>query len=295
MQPLFRSVNPLGASLAQSSALFTLRVDGMTDVPDVLADECARIGATCRIVRASERDNAHGTDVLEVRASHSVMDAFAGMYLLSRIDTKVHENVTRTEGDHIISGILDGYVFHTYVERIEARHDERTVAQRVLGEILERAPELRDGPVAICTSRDSLGAIERNSYTGNSLVLVEMSGAAATRLAAGSRDTWAHQLRTQADRVAALAMRRPGLLRSSALFLFSAMGDTRRFPWTDDLVHPSSLSLVSSPATPASANIACWSSGAFQSLNLCGSPEHPVIRNAERIAAGWRDALRSIS
>ncbi|WP_394835556.1 hypothetical protein LVJ94_01335 [Pendulispora rubella] len=295
MQPLFRSVNPFGESLAKSCAVFTLRVNGMTDVPEALADECARIGAACRVVRASERDNAHGTDVLEVRASHSVLDAFAGMYLLSRIDTKVHENVTRTEGDHSLSGVIDGYAFRVYVERIEVRHDERTVAQRVLGEILERAPALREGPVAICTSRDSTEAIERDSYTGNSLVLVEMSGAAAARLSAGPRDTWVHHLRSQADRVAALAIRRPGLLRSSALFSFSAMGDTRRIPWADNLVHPLSLSLVASPATPASANIGCWSSGAFQALNLCGSPEHPVIRDSERIAAGWRDALRTIS
>ena len=295
MQPLFRSVNPFGPSLAKSCAVFALRVNGMSEVPDALADECARIGATCRIVHASERDNPHGTDVLEIRASHSVLDAFAGMYLLSRIDTKIHENVTQTQGDHIVSGFIDGYAFRVYVERIEVRHDERTVAQRVLGEILERAPDLQDGSVAICTSRDATAAIERNCYTGNSLVLVEMAADTAARLSAGSRDTWTHHLRTQADRVAALAIRKPSLLRSSALLLFSAMGDTRRIPWIDNLVHPLSFSMVSSPATAASANIGCWSSGAFQALNLCGSPEHPVIRNSERIAAGWRDALRTVS
>jgi hypothetical protein len=291
LEPLFRSRNPFADHLARSMAVFRLRVAGMDSPPWGLTDECGRIGATCRIVRRGAEDNSFADDVLELSGSHSVLDAFAGMHLLSAFDDELRPHVVRRAGASMVAGAIGGACFRVYVEPRDAKRGDRSIAQRFLAEILNRVPELANAAIAVCASRDPIDRITAETYTGNSLVMVEMQGRALASLAAGPRAEWSHHLSAQADRVAALAVRKPHLLRSSSTLSFTAMGDTRRIPWATDLISPDTFSLVASPATAASANVGCWSSGPLQALNLCGAPDHPVIRRSSEIADGWRAAL----
>jgi hypothetical protein len=123
--------------------------------------------------------------------------------------------------------------------------------------------------------------------------MVEVSGESAATLASGPRADWSRHLTSQGDRVAALAIRKPHLLRSAAALSFTAMGDARRIPWATDLVSPEAFSLVASPADLSSANLGCWSRGNVQALNLCGAPDHVLLRRSADVIEAWRSALSS--
>ncbi len=292
---LFRQHNCLAAQLGCSLCVFRVtsaRDDGASDAAarelhaDLLAG-CRRVGG---VLDMADTDQA---STVTLEASHASVDAFGGMYLLARwLPLPAASPAGRGAVAHR-SARAGGFDYHHFVVDApdDAGSSRGTLTQRAIGAILEALDLAPDARVAVVVAKDDPRVIDETTYPGNSLVMLELARATLDALARGPREAWRAALTRDSDRLRAIALKRPDLLKGSAVDVtFSSVGDVARIPWAAAL-DPSFFEMVPTPASDRSATVVLWGRGARQALTLCARKEHVVMRRADAIRAAWEGVL----
>jgi hypothetical protein len=287
---LLRQRNPLAAHLAGSTERFRLHaVPGRTlSLPPALLDACATIGAHVEL----DRDGAR----LTIDVSHATMDAFGGMFLFATHFPAIAGAVALPSAHACARMDRIGrysYVHYTWNRRPATRGSavSTTLTQRVLGALIGQHHFMRDTRHAVVVAKDDPRAIDAATYLGSSLLVLEFDADELLALVAGSRAQWADTLARRSDRLAAIACKRPGLLRPAAVStVFTSVGNIGRIPWTYPL-NPELFEMVPTPTEPNTATVSLWGRDDHQALALCGALEHPVMVHRDRIRETWKEAL----
>jgi hypothetical protein len=290
---LFRQRNPLAALLHASNCVFRLRLPtGVTPARSLL-DECERIGA---LLTSEPMDEA--THVLTLTVSHSVLDAFGGMFLLSQRGPIASAHADPGPAFMSLGRRLGDCQYFHFVDQKRrgataapptTDAPKRTLTQRILGRLM-RLPVFAARRVAMAVAKDDVRALTQDTYLGNSLVLVELDAADLLRASSAPREVWQRTLAEHSERVKKLALRRPGLLRASeAAVTISSVGDVERIPWASAL-DPSFFEMIPTPSQ-GSATLVLWGKGDRQALTLCAREEHAIIRARHDIRRIWQECL----
>jgi hypothetical protein len=284
--PLFRQRNCFASHLAASECLFRVEWPAgacVEPVEDGFREASALIGGEVRF------EDADGRRAVVLVASHAAVDAFGGMYLCARwlkLPSASDRDVHRT-------GTAGAFVYHHFSRWAPAadRPDDRTLTQRMIGEVLPALGLDDDARAAVVVAKDDPRGIGDRTFAGNSFVSVDFSLGPLADLAAGTRETWRSAITHRSDRLRDVALRRPQLLRSEgAGVIFSSVGDVQRIPWAAQL-SPCFFEMVPTPFARTSINVVFWGKGSQQALTLCAASEHPVARDPDRVRSAWERAL----
>jgi hypothetical protein len=298
---LFRQQNPLADQLRASSCIFRLYVPGGVQPSQDLVHECERAGA-----RLSEETAEDGARTLTLTVSHAVMDAFGGMFLISQLGAALCAQAAAACGplpkDGLQRiGVAEGYRSVHFVceaprgavaraREAPAEAERQTLTQRVLARFAGLGP-FSGGRIAVVVAKDDLRSLDLETYRGNSLVMIGFAAEELGAHAAGSKARWRSVVAERSNRVAAVAMRRPGRLGASdSPVTVSSVGDVERLPWATAL-DPAFFEMIPTPGSGYSATVVLWGRGARQALTLCGLDDHPIMRGRDELCAAWKDAL----
>ncbi len=294
MEPakLFRQRNCLAKQLECSLCVFrtALGDDAPAPIPPELEAACARLGARLEFVTKGVERTA------SLVVSHAAADAFGGMYLFARW---LPLPEPRSGGPWYRRGRAGEFEYHHFAVDVgraapdtgRATPTPRTMTQRCVGAIMGALALPGSARTAVVVAKDDPSVIDASSYPGNSLVILEFARDALVSLCEAPRGSWRDTLLRESDRVRAVALRRPELLRRSEVAVtFSSVGDVATMPWALRL-DPSFFEMIPTPASDSSATVVLWGRGKRQALTVCAKPGHVVLSRLDFVRSAWEAAL----
>ncbi len=228
--------------------------------------------------------------------SHASADAFGGMYLLARW---LPLPEPRAGGPWYRSGRARDFDYHHFAVDVGSAFADtgrstptpRTMTQRCVGAMMRALALPASARTAVVVAKDDPSANDASSYPGNSLVILEFARDALVSLCEAPRGSWRDTLLRESDRVRAVALPRPDLLRRSEVAVtFSSVGDVATIPWA---ARPdrSFFEMIPTPASDSSATVVLCGRGKRQALTVCAKPGHIVLERLELVRSAWEAAL----